>query len=187
MTMLVAYDGRENTEKALDYAIRNAKVYGEQLIVLSVVTRDGNLDETRERIETARVRAEKSGAEVRAIVESGEPDKVILQTASRFGCDTIIVGRSNKKSSFDRVVLGSVSNSIVANAGCTVIVVQRRMPRAFTSDLITLSGVGGHPGMNTDGSILLTPSGTTSPPTNNPPDMAHVPDAITSLGSGTAS
>ena len=182
MTMLVAYDGRENTEKALDYAIRNAKVYGEQLIVLSVVTRDGNLDETRARIETARARAEKSGAE-----ESGEPDKVILQTASRFGCDTIIVGRSNKKSSFDRVVLGSVSNSIVANAGCTVIVVQRRMPRAFTSDLITLSGVGGHPGMNTDGSILLTPSGTTSPPTNNPPDMAQVPDAITSLGSGTAS
>ena len=187
MTMLVAYDGRENTEKALDYAIRNAKVYGEQLIVLSVVTRDGNLDETRERIEAARARAEKSGAEVRAIVESGEPDKVILQTASRFGCDTIIVGRSNKKSSFDRVVLGSVSNSIVANAGCTVIVVQRRMPSALTRDLMTLSGVGGHPGMNTDGSIFLTPSVTTSPPTNRPPDMAHVPDAITSLGSGTAS
>jgi nucleotide-binding universal stress UspA family protein len=124
MTMLVAYDGRENTEKAVDYAIRNSKVYSEQLIILSVVTRDGKLDEVREKTEAARRRAEADGADVKAIVESGEPDKVILQTASRFGCDTIIVGRSNRKSSFDRVVMGSVSNSIVANAGCTVVVVQ---------------------------------------------------------------
>lgn len=122
--MLVAYDGRENTEKAVDYAIRNSKVYSEQLIILSVVTRDGKLDEVREKTEAARRRAEADGADVKAIVESGEPDKVILQTASRFGCDTIIVGRSNRKSSFDRVVMGSVSNSIVANAGCTVVVVQ---------------------------------------------------------------
>ena len=56
-------------------------------------------------------------------MESGQPDKVILETASRFSCDTIIVGRSGK-TALDRVIMGSVSNSIVANAKCTVIVVQ---------------------------------------------------------------
>ncbi|MBQ7405895.1 MAG: universal stress protein, partial [Candidatus Methanomethylophilaceae archaeon] len=40
-----------------------------------------------------------------------------------FGCGTIIVGRSGK-TSLDRVIMGSVSNHVVANANCTVVVVQ---------------------------------------------------------------
>jgi len=137
MTMLIAYDGRENTEKALDYAIRNSVVYGEKLIILSVVAKGADTDIQR----------------VRSIAESA---------LENFDCDTIIVGRSGK-TSLDRVILGSVSNSIVANAKCTVIVVQRR-PSAFTRLLITLSGVGGQPGMYRVGSrIPLIPSPTTSP------------------------
>lgn len=125
MSMLIAYDGRENTEKALDYAIRNSVVYGEKLIILSVVVKgaDADVQKVHDYTSAALEKAKAQGADVQSIVESGQPDKVILENAARFGCDTIIVGRSGK-TTIDRVIMGSVSNSIVANAKCTVIVVQ---------------------------------------------------------------
>lgn len=125
MSMLIAYDGRENTEKALDYAIRNSVVYGEKLIILSVVVKgaDADVHKVHDYTSVALEKAKAQGADAQSIVESGQPDKVILENAVRFGCDTIIVGRSGK-TTIDRVIMGSVSNSIVANAKCTVIVVQ---------------------------------------------------------------
>ena len=123
--MLIAYDGRENTEKALDYAIRNSVVYGERLIILSVVVKgaDADVQKVHGYAESALEKAKARGADAQSIVESGQPDRVILETAARFDCGTIIVGRSGK-TTLDRVIMGSVSNSIVANAKCTVIVVQ---------------------------------------------------------------
>lgn len=125
MSMLIAYDGRENTEKALDYAIRNSVVYGERLIILSVVVKgaDADVQKVHGYAESALEKAKAQGADAQSIVESGQPDRVILETAARFDCGTIIVGRSGK-TTLDRVIMGSVSNSIVANAKCTVIVVQ---------------------------------------------------------------
>ena len=123
--MLIAYDGRENTEKALDYAIRNSVVYGERLIILSVVVKgaDADVQKVHGYAESALEKAKAQGVDAQSIVESGQPDRVILETAARFDCGTIIVGRSGK-TTLDRVIMGSVSNSIVANAKCTVIVVQ---------------------------------------------------------------
>ena len=56
-------------------------------------------------------------------VGTGTPAKGILAAAERFGIKTIVVGRSDK-TAFDRAVLGSVSEYVVRNARCTVIVVQ---------------------------------------------------------------
>lgn len=125
MTVLIAYDGRPNTEKALDYAIHHSVIYDEKLIVLVVVAKgsESDLQKMHGFAENAVERAKAGGANVQSIVESGQPDKVILETASRFSCGTIVVGRSGK-TALDRVIMGSVSNSIVANAKCTVIVVQ---------------------------------------------------------------
>ncbi len=125
MAMLIAYDGRENTEKALDYAIRNSFVYQDRLIILSVVSKgnEEDIQKVHGILDSAVAKAKAAGADVHGMVDSGQPDKVIMETASRFDCDTIIVGRSGK-TTLDRVIMGSVSNSIVANAKCTVVVVQ---------------------------------------------------------------
>ena len=127
MTMLVAYDGRENTEKALDHAISEAVLHGEKLYILSVIPRgsetQADIDRTHSFADAALEKARAGGADAHVIVESGVPDAEILSAASRFGCGTIFVGRSGK-TSLDRVIMGSVSNSIVANAKCTVVVVQ---------------------------------------------------------------
>lgn len=125
MTMIVAYDGRQNTEKALDFAIKNASVYGESLRIITILTKstDSEISRVHEFMDKALEKAIQNNVDATITMESGQPEKVILQACKRFNCSTIIVGRSSK-TSFDRIVMGSVSNYVVANAKCTVIVVQ---------------------------------------------------------------
>lgn len=127
MTILLAYDGRQSCERALDYAIRHAVNFNEPLYILTVVSKDRmdpeDPDHTvREYMEAAQRKAFSEGATVHTIVEVGRPDETVLDVSNRFNCDTIIVGRSDR-SSLDRLFLGSVSDYIVKNAECTVILV----------------------------------------------------------------
>ena len=127
MTILLAYDGRASTEKALDYAIRHSINYDEPLYILTVVSKD-RMDPddpdlaVQEYMEAAQHKAMSEGSDAHTIIEVGKPDDTIMEVAERFKCETIIVGRSNK-SALDRFILGSVSKSIVKEANCTVIVV----------------------------------------------------------------
>lgn len=127
MTTMIAYDGRENTRRALDYAISHSVTYGDKLYIVSVIPKGSSsqeeIDRVRAYMDEALSLALSKGVEAQVLVESGVPEKDLLEAAKRFSCDTIIVGRSSK-TSFDRVIMGSVSNHIVANAGCNVIVVQ---------------------------------------------------------------
>ncbi len=127
MTILLAYDGKPNSEKALDYAIRHSVNYSEPLYILTVVSKDQmdpeDPDESvREYMESAQRKAASEGATVHTIIEVGKPDETVIEVADLYKCDTIIVGRSGR-SSLDRLFLGSVSNYVVKNADCTVIVV----------------------------------------------------------------
>ncbi|MBP5203842.1 MAG: universal stress protein [Candidatus Methanomethylophilaceae archaeon] len=127
MTVLLAYDGRPNTEKALDYAIRHSVNYSEPLYILTVVSKDqmdlADPDESvREYMEAAQRKAASKGATVHTIIEVGRPGETVVEVSELYKCDTIIVGRSNR-SSLDRLFLGSVSNYVVKNSDLTVIVV----------------------------------------------------------------
>ncbi|MBR6037167.1 MAG: universal stress protein [Candidatus Methanomethylophilaceae archaeon] len=127
MTVLLAYDGRPNTEKALDYAIRYSINYSVPLYILTVVSKDQmdpeDPDESvREYMEAAQRKAASEGATVHTIIEVGRPGETVVEVSELYKCDTIIVGRSNR-SSLDRLFLGSVSNYVVKNSDLTVIVV----------------------------------------------------------------
>ena len=111
----------------MDYAIRHSINYSEPLYILTVVSKDQMDPEdpdpsVREYMEAAQRRAASEGAEVQTIIQVGKPDDVVLEVADLYKCDTIVVGKSNK-SSLDRLILGSVSNSVVKNFDCTVILV----------------------------------------------------------------
>lgn len=74
-------------------------------------------------MESAQKKAASQGVIVHSIIETGnKPGEKILEIAHSFKCDTIIMGRSNR-SAFDRLILGSVSNHVVKNADCHVILV----------------------------------------------------------------
>jgi len=129
MAIMLAYDGMENTKKALEYAIEHSKVYKDKLYIFSVISSKDMLDKenevlyVRKYLEEAEKEAIEKGANAEILLESGTPAKGILAAAERFGIKTIVVGRSDK-TAFDRAVLGSVSEYVVRNARCTVIVVQ---------------------------------------------------------------
>ena len=127
MTILLGYDGKPCTEAALEYAAKLALSFEEPLYVLTAVSKDQmdpeDMDPTiREYMEAASQKVMMMGADVHTIIEVGKPEDVILEVASRFQCDAIVVGRPDR-SRFDRMVMGSVSQNLVENADCPVIIV----------------------------------------------------------------
>ena len=127
MTALLAYCGTEDPS-VLDYAIHYSLAYSEPLYILTVVREEqmepDNMDESiREYMEAAQKKAASQGVTVHTIIETGnKPGEKIIEIAQSFKCDTIIMGRSNR-SALDRLILGSVSNYVVKNAECHVILV----------------------------------------------------------------
>lgn len=128
MTILIAYDGKAHTEAALEYATRLSIGLEEPLYILNVASKDQmdpeDMDPTiQEFMKAAQDKALMSGAtDVHLIIEVGKPEDIILEVAERFQCDTIIVGRPDR-SRFDRMVMGSVSQNLVENGTCPIIIV----------------------------------------------------------------
>lgn len=127
MTILIAYDGKPDTEAALDYATKLSVSLDEPLYVLTVVTKDQMDPEAIDTsiqtyMQAAQERAVAAGADVHTIIEVGKPDDTVLEVAERFQCDAVVVGRPSR-SRFDRMVMGSVSQNMVENAKCPVIIV----------------------------------------------------------------
>lgn len=134
MSILLAYDGKPMSQRALDYAIEHSVRYEQPLYILTVVKEDqvdpDDVDESiRQYMENARDMAVDAGALAHTIIMTGRPDETVLDVADRYDCDTIIVGKSNR-SSLDRLLMGSVSTYVVKNANCTVIVVSGSSERS---------------------------------------------------------
>jgi len=128
MSILIAYDGKADTEAALDYATNLSVGLNEPLYILTVVTRDQmdpeDMDPTiQEYMQAAQQKSMQGGAcDVHTIIEVGKPDDTILEVADRFQCSAVVVGRPDR-SRLDRMVMGSVSQKLVENAKCPVVIV----------------------------------------------------------------
>ena len=129
MRVLLATDGKPHSEKAVSYALDYAKRFGADLFIVYVVSpRSG---EVREKVtangmkvlEELKARALGQGLSVTTLLEAGSPHEATLAAAERIGADAIVVGTSGK-TTMDRVLIGSVSEYVVRNARCTVIVVR---------------------------------------------------------------
>ena len=72
-------------------------------------------------VDRLRNRAPDIPLEITTIVELGQPAAAILENAKRWGPDMIIVG-SHGRGFWGRLALGSVSDAVVHNAPCAVLV-----------------------------------------------------------------
>ena len=128
MSIILAYDGRSAAQRALDFAIRYAEMSGLPLYIYSsivsrdVIEREDEFAEVKKYMGEAEAKAKDAGIEVHSVIEPGPAAENILAAASRFGCDIIVVGRSDK-TIIDRAVLGSVSQHVVNHAKCNVVLV----------------------------------------------------------------
>jgi nucleotide-binding universal stress UspA family protein len=91
---------------------------------------EGNRSERDWALKTAQSAAQElRAAELRAesVVLEGEPKRVLVEEAERWGADSIFVGSMGFSNRLERFLLGSVSAAVAARAHCSVEVV--RAPR----------------------------------------------------------
>lgn len=127
--ILLATDGKQHSAKAIKYAIEMAKLTSSKLFIVCVVSpkpdedRQTLIAEGMKHLNGLKDWALDEGVETTTLLEGGSPYQTLIVTAERIKASSIIVGTS-QKSAIDRVLIGSVSEFIVRNAPCSVIIVK---------------------------------------------------------------
>ena len=147
MKILLAIDGSPCSQTAVAEVARRPWPENSQLRVVSVVEPPGALTaepymgvvgyfeevERLKRQKAEEVLAEASGAlragtaqtDITTEVLTGSPKRAIVEEAERWGADLIFVG-SHGYHTWERMLLGSVSQSVAAHALCSVEIVRCR-------------------------------------------------------------
>lgn len=149
MKILVATDGTEHSREALDAVLYLNLSDGDEIKVISVIDMaippavdlyGGFLPATNEYETAIRANIEKiveeAGQHLRDNISndkihittetsSGSPESRIVETAEEMPADMIIVG-SHGYNRWERLLLGSVSDSVVHHAPCSVLVVRSK-------------------------------------------------------------
>ncbi len=140
--ILVAIDGSENADHALDLALDLTNKYSAKLLLLTVVPplflpipsinvmKSQAIADASTELETvfqkvlskAEEKAKKTVPKVFTRLEHGNPDQVILETAEAGNFDMIVVG--SRGLGHRDYALGSVSSRVVDNASCPVLLVK---------------------------------------------------------------
>ena len=140
--ILVATRGQPWSERALELAVRMAKAYGLELIVVAVLT-PGYVPEKHaawgvapaadveeeitslavRSLEKARALAEANGLTCVCEMREGRPADEILKAAEEHQCDAIVIG-SRGLSGVGRLTLGETGTEVVLKAPVPVIVVK---------------------------------------------------------------
>jgi nucleotide-binding universal stress UspA family protein len=142
-TVVVGTDGSATAETAVKHAGKLAADHGAQLVVVTAYethdeepvskTRaaDGDTswtlttrNQAEEKAKYGKALATEVGA-TSVVVQAvaGEPPDVLLDTATEFGADLIVVG-SKGLTGASRFVLGSVASAVSHHARCDVLIVQ---------------------------------------------------------------
>jgi nucleotide-binding universal stress UspA family protein len=133
--ILLATDLTGASEVATDWAFALAERNGADLLVVSVIDphelrqesqRTGlRWDQVRDRRQAAAqelvVRGRPTGINVRILVWTGDPGESIVAAAEAEAADLIVVG-THGRGTIGRLLLGSVSEHVVRNAPCPVLV-----------------------------------------------------------------
>lgn len=140
--ILLATDLSEASEVATDWAFALAERNGADLLVVSVIDphelrqesqRTGlRWDQVRDRRQAAAqelvVRGRPTGLNVAFLVWTGDPGESIVSAAEAEAADLIVVG-THGRGPIGRLFLGSVSQHVVRNAPCPVLVARPETAR----------------------------------------------------------
>jgi nucleotide-binding universal stress UspA family protein len=133
--ILVALDFDESSSLPCRWVLAHAAGLGAGAVVFHHVAEPGDLKNELDEIEQATRELRRfvealskemplpDDIEVRYAVARGKPSDEILRAATVHRADTIVMGTNSRKG-FDRLLLGSVAESVVRAAPCTVIVVK---------------------------------------------------------------
>ncbi len=133
--ILVGYDGSTHADKAAQAAVSVAKQLDSKVLLFSVAQPpepaqraelEAVLDDAKEHFQEAAKRvvdaAKAEGVDIEAEVVVGHPAEQIIHRAETAKVDLIILGRRGK-STFQKWILGSISEKVLRYAHCPVMVV----------------------------------------------------------------
>jgi len=149
MKILLAVDGSPSSEAAVDEVARRMWEADCEVCIISVVETPitfateftgapATYYEELEKFESAKARdtleravaklqATKAGGTLHITTEvlMGSPKRLIVEEAERFEADLIVVG-SHGYRTWERMLLGSVSQAVATHAECSVLIVRSR-------------------------------------------------------------
>ena len=133
--ILVAVDGSDFSDVAVDQAISLGGICNSQIFLISVVDLypeqmevapalvEKMSEEVRDNLEKARKKVEDANIPCETIVHmGGKPHEFIIQEAREKSIDLIAMG-THGRSGLKRILLGSVAQNVIGHAPCPVIVV----------------------------------------------------------------
>jgi nucleotide-binding universal stress UspA family protein len=138
--ILVPTDLSEGAEEALDYACELAKMFGAKLHLVNVIgipalgvpelgvaLTSSVIDEIMHDNQIALdklAERKRRGADIgEVLLRTGDARDVINHTAKELGCDLIVMGTHGRRG-VSRVLLGSVTETVVRTAPCPVLTVR---------------------------------------------------------------
>jgi nucleotide-binding universal stress UspA family protein len=147
MKILVAYDGSECADSALDDLRRSGLKSDAQIKVLSVlenwlpppssvellelIDRD-QIYQKLAQAGALRLRSMEAGWDVNSESGAGSPGTVIIEKAEQWGADLIVVG-SHGRTGLGRLFFGSISQKVLHDAHCSVRVARGQLEETDTS------------------------------------------------------
>jgi len=145
--ILVGIDGSDHSERALEWAMKEAGLRHQPVTVLAVHQVVRSLLGTpqvypgdRELVEPVRVAAQEATDKVLAALSgprpesvtvqavSGIPAEALMEVAATMNADMIVLG-SRGSGGFARLALGSVSTQVAHHAPCPVVIIPSGQPR----------------------------------------------------------
>jgi nucleotide-binding universal stress UspA family protein len=91
----------------------------------------------REALKRAETKFREGGAEIKFLVTTevltGSPRRVIVEEAEKWGADLVVIG-SHGYRSWERLLLGSVSQAVALHAECSVLIVREKKNRSAVGE-----------------------------------------------------
>jgi len=133
--VLLAYDGSENSQKALEWLLNFAQQTTVQTIIIKVLEFPVDLDSVMEagakslrkslmdQLEKVAGTFTEKGLSAKKIVLEGEPASQLIQYAKKEKVDLIICG-TRGLGGFESLLLGSVAHKLVTHSPVPVLVIK---------------------------------------------------------------
>ena len=139
--ILVAFDGSEHANKALEKAKEIGRINNSEIIIMHVMSTIRNiyphvmnfnlepevdkalLELGKELLEEAENKFKDYPGKVSTFLVSGDPGNEIINKSNKENCDLVIMG-SRGLNAFSRVMIGSVSNKVLNHIDASILVVK---------------------------------------------------------------